>query len=92
MDIKKEIEILMDKAKLTMTPEEIELYSKDLLEYRKGIEIFRKLDLEGVKPADFAFEVETDHLRSDDVVSNNPEGLVERASKSENGYIVLEED
>ncbi len=89
MSIREEILELAKKARVNMTEEEIVKYEQSLIEYRKGIEIFKKMDLSEYEPASYPFEIETSDLRSDDLISNNPEGLLDKVSETKDGYIVL---
>ena len=92
MSIRDEILELAKKARVRMTEEEMVIYEKQLLEYRKGIEIFNKMDLSNYEPASYPFEVETSDLRSDDLVSDNPTGLIEKVNESKDGYVVFKGD
>jgi aspartyl/glutamyl-tRNA(Asn/Gln) amidotransferase C subunit len=90
----KDINILLKNARFDLTEEEKELFKKDFEVYLDMIKVFKEFDLSNVKEARAPFEYleSDDTLRDDSVVFNNSIRVLEQASKTEDGYIVLEED
>ena len=94
MNIKDEIKLLLKNARFDLTEEEFTRFEKDYQEYLDMIKVFNDFDLEDVEEAraPFFYLEEDSTLRDDDVILNNNWRVLEQASKTKDGYIVLEED
>jgi aspartyl/glutamyl-tRNA(Asn/Gln) amidotransferase C subunit len=94
MTPKKDIDVLLKNARFDLTEKERELFKKDFETYLDMIKVFEDFDLVNVKEARAPFEYleSDDTLRDDNIIFNNAVRVLEQASKTEDGYIVLEED
>ena len=94
MSIRDEINSLLKNARFDLTEEELERFEVDYKEYLDMIKVFKEFDLEEVEMARTPFPnlVDDKRLRDDDIIINNDIRVLEQASKTKDGYIVLEED
>lgn len=73
---------LEQKARIKLTPEQKELFSKDLESFKKALLSFDKIDLTNVSEASRPFEVFSNYLRSDD--ENHRENKINVIKNSNN--------
>lgn len=68
---------LANQLNFDLSDEEIELLKKDFIEVEKEVELFDKIDTEGVEPMVYPFETPTTFLREDvvDEVLSQEEAL-----------------
>ena len=93
MNPNKDIELLLKNARFNLSEDEMKRFRKDFDEYLDMIKVFDDFDLENVKGARGPFQYLEDDstLRDDNIIFNNDVRVLEQASKTEDGYIVLEE-
>jgi aspartyl/glutamyl-tRNA(Asn/Gln) amidotransferase C subunit len=87
------IKKLLKNARFDLSESELERFEKDYQEYLDMIKVFNDFDLDNVEKARGPFKyVQSDKvLRDDNIINNNDVRVLEQASKTEDGYIVLEE-
>ncbi len=93
MENKREwIEFLIKKGQLKLTEEEITKFEKDLDVFSEQLKELDEFDLDGAEAIVTPFVEITNTLRDDSNVVNKSEMLVENASNSKDGYILLKKE
>ncbi len=86
------IEFLIKKGQIKLTEKEKARFEKDLEIFATQLKELDEFDLEGAEAIVAPFEEITSVLRDDSNVINNADGLVEGASNSKDGYILLKKE
>ncbi len=93
MENKKEwIEFMLSKAKFKLTEEEKIKFEKDLETFENQLKELDKFDLSDVRPIATPFVKYESILRDDEDVINNSDKILENASNTKDGYILLEKE
>ncbi len=93
MENKKEwIEFLVTKSKFKLTEEEKNKFENDLDIFEEQLKDLDKINLEGVRPIATPFVKFESDLRDDDNVVNKSEMILENASNTKDGYIILKKE
>ncbi len=93
MENKKEwIDFLIKKAKFELTEEERTKFEKDLDVFADQLKMMDRFDLTDVRPMSTPFIEYENTLRNDDNVVNKTEKILENASNTKDGYILLKKE
>ncbi len=93
MENKKEwIDFLIQKGKFRLTEEERARFENDFDVFAMQLKGLDDFDLTDVKPVSTPFVEYENILRSDDVVINKAEKILENASNTKDGYIILKKE
>lgn len=89
----KEIETLLKNARFDLTQEEKERFEKDYESFLASVKLLEEADLSKYEMLKRPLENtnDSDVLRSDDIIANNPWRVMEQASATEGDYIKLKE-
>lgn len=89
MKTRNRINFLLEKSHLKLTSEEFKSFEKDLVSFQNDLKILDNYDVKNVEPLRQPFEKNESILRDDNIVENNSYRIIENASNSKDGYILL---
>ncbi len=93
MENKKEwIDFLIQKGKLRLTEEERARFENDFDVFAMQLKELDKIDLTDVRPVSTPFVEYENVLRDDELVINKTEKILENASNTKDGYILLKKE
>ncbi len=93
MENKKEwIDFLIKKGKFRLTEEERARFDNDFEVFAMQLKALDEFDLTDVRPVSTPFVEYENVLRDDEVVINKSEKILENASNTKDGYILLKKE
>ncbi len=93
MENRKEwIDFLIEKSKFRLTEEEKAKFENDLEIFILQLKELDDFDLTDVKPIVTPFVEYENNLRDDDIVINKTEKILDNASNTKDGYILLKKE